>query len=74
MHEVDFSETNLSCAKFTNCDLLNAVFDRTNLLSAHLSTAENYNIDPTNNTIKNATFSYPGIIGLLKNFQVKIVN
>jgi uncharacterized protein YjbI with pentapeptide repeats len=73
LQEVDFTEANLAGAVFTNCDFQNAVFDRTNLMGANLEKAYNYEINPTNNVVKNARFSYPGMIGLVTSFKVKIV-
>ncbi|MBP6090978.1 MAG: pentapeptide repeat-containing protein, partial [Crocinitomicaceae bacterium] len=73
LQEVDFTEANLAGAIFNECDFHNTVFDRTNLMGANFSTAQNYRINPTNNTLKNAYFSYPGLIGLLSLFNIKIV-
>lgn len=73
IQEADFTEANLAGSVFNNCDLQNAVFDRTNLMGANLATASNYLINPTNNVVKNARFSYPGMVGLLASFNVKIV-
>jgi uncharacterized protein YjbI with pentapeptide repeats len=72
MHEVDFSESDLSNATFDNCDLLTATFDRTVLEKADFRTAYNYAIDPENNRIKKARFSTAGLAGLLFKYDLDI--
>ncbi|KTD58645.1 Pentapeptide repeats (8 copies) [Legionella sainthelensi] len=71
-HEVDFRETNLSHAHFTGTDLLDSLFVHTNLTSADLTNAINYGINPNENRIKNAHFSFPEVITLLNYFEIKI--
>ena len=72
LKEVDFTEANLNEAKFIECDLSLAVFDLTNLSKADLSSAHNFQIDPTNNNVKKAKFSAEGALGLLTSFDVLI--
>ena len=72
LEEVDFVETDLARSKFENCDLMNAIFDRTILASADFSTSNNYTINPETNNIKKAKFSWPGIIGLLSKYDIRI--
>ena len=72
LHEVDFSECDLTSAVFDNCDLLNATFDRTIIEKADFRTAYNYSIDPDNNRIKKARFSKSGIAGLLQKYDIQI--
>ena len=72
LQEVDFTESNLSKAIFDNCDLNNAIFDQTRLEKANFITASNFNINPSENSIKNAKFSKENIIGLLKSFNISI--
>lgn len=71
--EVDFTEANLSQAVLAGCDLSGAMFDRTNLEKADLSTAFNYVLDPEKNKIKKAKFSMPGVMGLLVKYDIKVV-
>jgi uncharacterized protein YjbI with pentapeptide repeats len=72
LHEVDFSECDLTSALLDNCDLLNATFDRTIIEKADFRTAYNYSIDPDNNRIKKARFSKSGIAGLLQKYDIQI--
>lgn len=72
LKEVDFTEANLTEAKLIECDLSLAVFDRTNLSKADLTSAHNFQIDPTNNTVKKAKFSAEGALGLLVGFDVVV--
>jgi len=70
-------ETNLSSAFlqesiFDNCDLDHAIFYKTDLTRSDLRTAFNYNIDPENNIIKDAKFTYPACKGLLSKYEVCI--
>ena len=51
---------------------LPASFDRTNLEKADLRTANNYTIDPAINRVKKARFAYPGVLGLLRNYDLRI--
>ena len=72
LQEVDFTEADLSGSSFSNCDLKRAIFDRTILLKANLSSASNYIIDPENNRVKGAVFSKDGLIGLLDKYSIKL--
>jgi uncharacterized protein YjbI with pentapeptide repeats len=72
LHEVDFTETDLSASRFENCDMANAVFENTVLEKADLRTSYNYSIDPELNHIKKAKFSREGVIGLLNKYDIEI--
>jgi uncharacterized protein YjbI with pentapeptide repeats len=72
MQEVDFTEANFSEAKFDDCDLAGALFDRTNLEKADFRNAYNYRISPTINRLKKAKFSQDGLAGLLSDFGIVI--
>lgn len=72
MHAVDLTETQLESADFTNSDLLDTVFESTNLKKADFRGAENYRIHPVNNQIKGALFSKDGLMGLLMDFGIKV--
>lgn len=67
LHEVDFVE-----ADFVDCDLKGALFERTNLQKADLRTAHNYLIDPNDNQIKKAKFSWPEAGTLLDKYDISI--
>ena len=71
-HDIDFREANLSHASFVESDLLNSLFLHTNLYSADFTNAINYTIDPNENRIKQARFSFPEVIALLNHFDIKI--
>lgn len=74
LSDIDFAETNLSACQFDNCDFQNAIFEDTNLEYADLSSAVNFNINPTQNRIKKAKFSMQNVKGLLKNFEIILVD
>ncbi len=74
MHEVDFTETDLSAATFDNCDLMGARFEQTLLEKADFRTAYNYSLDPEINKIRKARFSVAGIAGLLVKYGIEIEN
>lgn len=65
LHEIDFTATNLNGAFFEHCDLMGSIFDGTKLEKADLRTAYNYSIDPEQNKLKKAKFSWPALTGLL---------
>lgn len=71
--ETDFEAANLQEAVFDNCDCQGAIFRDTDLTKADLSTAYNYTINPTENTIKKAKFSTSGLAGLLHQYDIKVV-
>ncbi len=70
----DFSEADLSVAIFDECDLSGAVFFRTILTGTNFTTSYNFTIDPEKNTLKKAKFSSAGLIGLLQNYGITVVN
>lgn len=70
LHEVDFTETDLTGAVFSDCDLTGAIFDRTILEKADLRTAENFSINPEINRIRKARFSLTGVVGLLDKYDI----
>ncbi len=72
LRESDFTETDLTEAVFHQCDLHLAAFDRTILDKADLRTASDYTIDPAINRIKKARFAYPGVLGLLRSYDIRI--
>jgi fluoroquinolone resistance protein len=70
--DADFTRSDLTKAIFSDTDLLNSRFSNTNLSFADLSSALYYNIDPSNNKIKKAIFSYPEVTSLLNSFDIII--
>jgi uncharacterized protein YjbI with pentapeptide repeats len=72
LHEVDFTEADLTAAKFENCDLQRTIFANTILEKSDFRTAFNYSIDPEINRIKKAKFSLPGVLGLLAKYAIEI--
>jgi len=71
--ETDFTEADLTDAKFDNCNLHRAFFERTILKNADISTSYNFIIDPDNNDIKKAKFSAQGLPGLLAKYDIRII-
>lgn len=72
LKEVNFIEADLTSAAFPGCDLSNAVFERCNLTACDFTSSENYNINPSDNKIKKAKFSYPAVLGLLSQYNIII--
>lgn len=70
--EVDFTLADLKGVTFKGCDMTRAIFDRTILEKADLTTALNYTIDPENNLLRGAKFSAPEVLRLLDKYQLKI--
>ena len=71
--ETDFTEADLTDAKFDNCNLHRAFFERTILKNADISTSYNFIIDTDNNDIKKAKFSAQGLPGLLAKYDIRII-
>jgi uncharacterized protein YjbI with pentapeptide repeats len=72
MKEVNFIGSQLTAAVFDQCNLENAIFNETILISADFTTAVNYKINPEFNPMKKAQFSVSGIIGLLEKYDIVI--
>jgi uncharacterized protein YjbI with pentapeptide repeats len=72
LHEVDFSEADMTNATLDECDLARATFDQTNLEGTDLRTAYNFSIDPQSNRLKKARFSKEGLTGLLDKHHIII--
>jgi len=71
-NEVDFTESNLNKANCTMTDFKGSKFSNTDLSYADFTSAKNYDIDPTYNKIKKATFSIPEVLTLLQGFDINI--
>ena len=72
MMETDFTEADMGQTLLDDCDLSKAVFDQTNLQGADLKTSRQYIIDPENNNIKKASFSWPAVTGLLVKYDIDV--
>lgn len=72
LQEADFSEADLSGAKFDGSDLLQTIFFHTNLETADFRSAFNYSINPETNRLRKARFSIPGVTGLLDTYGILI--
>ncbi|MBU1867316.1 MAG: pentapeptide repeat-containing protein, partial [Candidatus Margulisbacteria bacterium] len=68
----DFVNADLRESDFSGCDLQNSTFRKANLEKANFTGAWNYYIDPTQNKVKGARFSYPEALSLLTSFGIKI--
>lgn len=72
IQDVEFVGTDLTNARFADCDLSRTIFQQTLLLNADLVTAYNYSIDPETNKLRKARFSVAGIAGLLDKYNIVI--
>lgn len=72
MHEMDFTEADLSNTILDQCDLTGTTFENTTLEKADFRTAYNYSINPEINAVKKAKFSIPAVIGLLDKYDITI--
>jgi uncharacterized protein YjbI with pentapeptide repeats len=72
LHEIDFTQCDLTGSLFDNCDLTRTVFANTIIEKADFRTAYNYSIDPEMNRIKKAMFSLQGVSGLLDKYNILI--
>ncbi len=68
-----FGQTNLSQASFDRTDLEGTTFHHADLTKADFSSAKNYAIDPTANTLKKTRFSLPEAVSLLRGFDIELV-
>jgi fluoroquinolone resistance protein len=72
LHGVNFTQADLSKITMANCDLLDAIFDHTNLSGIDFTTNQSFTIDPTLNQIKKTKFSSTNLAGLLSRFEIVI--
>lgn len=70
----DFSEASLKNADFSKSDLSETNFHHANCEKAKFSDAKQYYIDPSVTKLKEAIFSFPEAMSLLKSFEIKIEN
>jgi len=72
VHEVDFTEADLSDSSFNGSDLHRSVFHHTNLSGSSFAGAYNYAIDPTANKVAKARFSLPEAASLLTSLGIEL--
>jgi uncharacterized protein YjbI with pentapeptide repeats len=72
--EVDFGETDLTAGIFDRTDFSGSVFAHTDLTDADFSSAVNYSISPSNNTLKKTKFALPEAMSLLHNLDIVLVD
>lgn len=70
--QVDFTGADLSGISLAQCDLKDASFDHTNLKKVDFRGAQSYSIDPEQNQITAAKFSWPEVAGLLTKYNIHI--
>ena len=72
--ESHFTNVDLQQADFGKTDLSSTIFHNCNLFKANFIDAINYFIDPKNNNLKEAKFSFPEAISLLEALEIKVNN
>ncbi|HGC5725807.1 MULTISPECIES: pentapeptide repeat-containing protein [Legionella] len=72
-HDVDFREADLRRANFKLTDFEKSQFVHTKLYASDFTEAHSYSIDPTQNDIRKAKFSFPDAIHLLDGFDIQII-
>lgn len=65
-----FGETKLSGSSFGYSDLEGTSFHRSDLSEADFTKAINYTIDPSVNNVRQAKFSVPQVLSLLRGFDI----
>ena len=73
-HDVDFRNCDLTRANFTGTDLEKTEFMHTMLNYANFRDAINYIINPLENSLAKAKFSFPEVVNLLHHFNIEIEN
>ncbi len=71
-HELDLRGADLLGASLCYTDFYKTLFQHCNLSKANFTGAINYLINPLENKIAKAKFSFPDVIGLLKSFDIEI--
>ena len=72
IREATFSAVDLAGATFNKCDLGGTIFRQNTLDGVDFSNAENYQLDPSTNSLRKAKFSYPSVLGLLAKYDIII--
>jgi uncharacterized protein YjbI with pentapeptide repeats len=68
----DFYNAELNGSKFKGSDLESTLFENTNLTGTDFREAKNFSIHPLMNKIKDAQFSMPEAIALLRALGIKV--
>jgi uncharacterized protein YjbI with pentapeptide repeats len=69
-HDASFEDANMTLANCSHTDFAGSRFMHTNLTEADFTGASNYDIDPTQNTLKKAKFALPEAISLLRGLGI----
>ncbi len=72
--ECYFTQANCTDADFTGTDFSGSIFNGTNLTKANFSGATNYAIDIRANTVKQAKFSLPEAVSLLRSLEITLTD
>jgi fluoroquinolone resistance protein len=72
IRNADFTQSNLNNTSFLDCNLADARFFKTDLRKVNFTTATNFSIDPENNTLTKAVFSYTNVLNLLDKYDLII--
>lgn len=72
LREANFTGADLSGTRFENCLLSRAVFEQTRLVGADLLTAQEVELDPELNELKQARFALSSLPGLLAKYDLVI--
>jgi len=70
--DVGFESCDLTGADFCKTDLTNTRFNSSKLNDCDFREASNFSINPTENSIKGANFSFPEVLNLLSSFRIKM--
>jgi uncharacterized protein YjbI with pentapeptide repeats len=71
-NDVDFESCDLTGADFTKTDLTNTRFSSSKLNDCDFREANNFSINPTENSVEGANFSFPEVLSLLSSFRIKM--
>lgn len=70
LKSVVFEDCNLTKVRFGDCNLVDASFIGSNLTQSDFTTVTGLTLDPTQNKVKGARFSYPAVLALLERFEI----
>ena len=73
IHSSQFIDSRLQQANFTETDLAKTLFHHCDLREANFTGAINYMLNPCENKLARAIFSFPECIGLLKALDITII-
>jgi uncharacterized protein YjbI with pentapeptide repeats len=68
----DFLDCDLKESKFSDCDFRDCTFQNTDLRKASFKKSIGFTINPSLNKVFGAEFDYPGVLGLVKDFGIKL--